>query len=73
MLSHPTPIARHTLRMAYWAVAREVHPDRVQTPLATEAMVVLNEAYRQAVLYFAEKRVDEIIALDALGVGHAIV
>ena len=55
LLSHATPIARHTLRMAYWAVAKEVHPDRLQTPLAGEAMAVLNEAYRQAVLQFSER------------------
>ena len=44
-LSHSTPIARHTLRLAYWAVAREVHPDRLMVgSLATQAMTVLNDA-----------------------------
>ena len=29
-LSHATPIARQSLRLAYWAVAKDVHPDRLQ-------------------------------------------
>ena len=71
-LSHVTPIARQTLRSAYWAVAREVHPDRTETPLATQAMIVLNEAYRQAVLHFAERTSSshDVIRLDALGQQH---
>lgn len=75
LLSHTMPIARHTLRQAYWAVAKEVHPDRLSTPLATDAMTVLNEAYRQAVLQFSVREPD-VIRLDALGLehdGHAIV
>ena len=69
LLSHAMPMARHTLRVAYWAVAREVHPDRLSTPLATEAMTVLNEAYRQAVLQFSVREPD-VIRLDALGLEH---
>jgi len=71
-LSHAVPMARHTLRTAYWAVAKEVHPDRIgseRTPLATEAMTVLNEAYRQAVLQFTMFDRD-VIRLDALGIEH---
>ncbi|KAL3933182.1 MAG: hypothetical protein SGPRY_000396 [Prymnesium sp.] len=45
-LSHITPIARHVLRMAYCAVARDVHPDRHSVPQATLAMSVLNEVKR---------------------------
>ena len=54
-LSHATPISRQSLRLAYWAVAKDVHPDRLQLgrhsstrSIATQAMAVLNEAYRQA-------------------------
>ena len=43
LLSHATPIARQVLRQAYCSVAREVHPDRVECSLATQAMTVLNE------------------------------
>ena len=67
LLSHATPIARQVLRQAYWSVAREVHPDRVECSLATQAMTVLNEAYRLAQLHFSERLADEVIRLDALG------
>lgn len=70
LLTHQVPMPRQALRTAYWAVAKEVHPDRLQTPLATQAMVVLNEAYRQAVIHFAERDQQEIIRLDALGLEH---
>ena len=44
-LSHFAPFARSTLKAAYWSVAKEVHPDRLQvgSDLATQAMSVLNE------------------------------
>jgi hypothetical protein len=79
LLSHATPIARHTLRLAYWAVAKTVHPDRLQLgrdsatrAMATQAMAVLNEAYRQAQLYFSERTdlLDGVIRLDQLGLEH---
>ena len=66
------PIARHTLRSAYWAVAKEVHPDRLQIAIATQAMTVLNEAYRQAQLYFGEREADSVIRLDQLGLEHTV-
>ena len=72
LLSHATPIARHTLRTAYWQVAKTVHPDRVQSELSQEAMTVLNEAYRQAVLMFSDdlRGPDDVIRLDALGLEY---
>lgn len=74
LLSHTLPIARQTLRMAYWAVAKEVHPDRLHTPLAMQAMSVLNEAYRQAVLRFSPRDpTNEVIRLDMLGLEHALI
>mmetsp|Transcript_11662 Transcript_11662/g.23768 ORF Transcript_11662/g.23768 Transcript_11662/m.23768 type:complete len:202 (+) Transcript_11662:15-620(+) len=77
-LSLATPIARQALRLAYWAVAKDVHPDRLQLgrdattrPIATQAMAVLNEAYRQAQLYFCEReRHGGVIELDILGNEH---
>ena len=78
-LSHATPISRQSLRLAYWAVAKEVHPDRLQLgrdsstrSIATQAMAVLNEAYRQAQLYFSEREEHDIcvIELDMLGIEH---
>ena len=72
-LSHTTPIAKHALRAAYCAVAKDVHPDRSPPAvgsLATQAMTTLNEAYRQAVLHFSERATPEIILLDALGLEH---
>ena len=50
-------------------MALEVHPDRLSSPLANEAMSVLNEAYRQAVLQFSLREPD-VIRLDALGLEH---
>ena len=70
-LSHALPLSRSTLRTAYWNVAKEVHPDRLHTPLASEAMSVLNEAYRQAVLQFSVRDTSDVIRLDALGLEHA--
>ena len=71
-LSHATPIAKNTLRAAYWQVAMEVHPDRSAEvgSLATKAMVVLNEAYRLSLLHFAEREMPDVIRLDALGLEH---
>ena len=71
-LSHATPIAKNTLRAAYWQVAMEVHPDRSAEvgSLATKAMVVLNEAYRLSLLHFAERGMPDVIRLDALGLEH---
>ena len=40
--------------------------------LAHAAMTVLNEAYRQAQLYFAEREPNAVIRLDALGLEHAV-
>ena len=71
-LSHPIPMARRTLRAAFCAVAMEVHPDRLQTPLASQAMIVLNEAYRQAVIMFAERDINDVIQLDVLGLQHVV-
>jgi hypothetical protein len=72
LLSHSVPIARRTLRAAFCAVAMEVHPDRLNTPLAAQAMIVLNEAYRQAVIMFAERDTNDVIQLDALGLQHVV-
>ena len=49
-LSHFAPFARTTLKAAYWSVAKEVHPDRLQvgSDLATQAMSVLNEVCARA-------------------------
>ena len=50
-----------------------MHPDRLQVgaDLATQAMTVLNEAYRRAVLHFAQREIaNEVIRLDALGLEH---
>ena len=72
-LSHVLPIARQTLRLAYWNVAREVHPDRLlEGDLATSAMAVLNEAFRIAQLHFGEVAPleERVIRLDALGLEH---
>lgn len=72
LLSHPIPMQRRTLRSAFCAVAMEVHPDRLKTPLATQAMIVLNEAYRQACILFSERDLNEAIRLDALGLEHTV-
>lgn len=70
-LSHIAPISKHVLRLAYVRCAREVHPDRLQVgSLAHAAMTVLNEAYRQAQLYFAEREEGAVITVDALGLEH---
>ena len=47
IISHSLPISRHTLRSAYTAVAKDVHPDRLQVPQATQAMTILNEERRR--------------------------
>ena len=68
-LSHATPISRQSLRLAYWAVAKDVHPDRLQLGrhsstrnIATQAMAVLNEAYRQARLAQTRTRAPTLLA-----------
>ena len=68
-LSHATPISRQSLRLAYWAVAKDVHPDRLQLgrhsstrSIATQAMAVLNEAYRQARLAQTRTRAPTLLA-----------
>ena len=35
-------------------------------------MTVLNEAYRQAQLYFGEREADSVIRLDQLGLEHTV-
>jgi hypothetical protein len=35
-------------------------------------MIVLNEAYRQAVIMFAERDTNDVIQLDALGLQHVV-
>lgn len=75
LLSHRAPFSKRTLRKHYWAVAKAVHPDRlhVGSEVATQAMSVLNEAYRSAVLHFAERDVrNEVIRLDAHGLEHYV-
>ncbi|KAL1510406.1 hypothetical protein AB1Y20_006714 [Prymnesium parvum] len=69
-LSHITPIARQVLRLAYWAVARDVHPDRHSVPQATQAMSVLNEAYRRAMLLFSHQLQQDIVVVDQQGLNH---
>lgn len=70
-LSHTIPISKQTLKTAYWAVAKEVHPDRLSVgSLATQAMTVLNEAYRQAQLHFGVREPNAVIQLDQLGLEH---
>ena len=70
-ISPALPIARHALRMAYCAVAKEVHPDRLSIDsLAHQAMSALNEAYRQATVRFSERPDNEVILLDQLGIAH---
>ena len=70
-ISPALPISRSTLRMAYCAVAKEVHPDRLSIgQLAHQAFCVLNEAYRQARIHFAERPENEVILLDIAGIAH---
>ena len=70
-LSHTVPISKHTLKAAYHAAAKEVHPDRLRVgSLATQAMTVLNEAYRQAQLHFGAREPNSVIQLDQLGLEH---
>lgn len=65
--------ARQCLNSHRRLLLAQVHPDRLHTPLATQAMVVLNEAYRQAVLHFTERDANEVIRLDALGLEHVLI
>ena len=41
-LSHATPISRQSLRLAYWAVAKDVHPDRLQLSMVPNALLGLS-------------------------------
>jgi len=72
VLSPATPLSRSALRSAYMQVAKEVHPDRTCVPLATQAMSVVNEAYRQAFLLYGERGDvgQQVMILDVEGLEH---
>jgi len=69
-LSHATPISRHTLRTAFLACALDVHPDRLQVPQASQAMSILNEAYKQALVHFSDRPAQDVLIVDQLGLNH---